>query len=384
MYKLQKLDFIKKGLRLREIKNNLEWCLNNYENICIADKKERSKYREVIKYLLNIKVKNKVWTEEEVKMMIMFFSKDFSYKLEIDNKIEFEIRADDPNDPNVYGRCISKKSQHHLIVYYEKMINLFIKKSKFPVLPLQIIFHEIVHAMQSEVVDKILPYEENKRYNLQIYMITLENMLKKIDKDFYDTNYKKVYKEKNADKVGLYYAMVYLKKYIPESYKKHDKNKINKTFQEYDIDYYNTYIECLGSTENYFETMDVLVKTAIIKNKKILDKYPVLKLGYNEDGTNKNIIELIEQRKILLQNQSSEEIDELFEVLINKKNYGQNYDETFKMEVSLLLKYIEETKTQDKFVYNLLKYRIKKIKEKESSNKEILYDLKECGSPKQL
>ena len=375
MYKLQKLNFIGTGLRLKEIKANLEWCLNNYENICISDKKESAKYREVVKYLLNIKGKNKVWTEEEVKMMIMFFSKDFAHKFEIDEKIKFEI-IEQGEKESPLGVCAPQKDGTYEIRYSSRIIDMFIKKRDFPIESLHVIFHEIIHAIQNEVVNKVLQNETNKRYNLEIYMVTLENLIRKIDKNFYNENYNKLYKENTANKLGLYYAVLYLKKYIPKMYIKYDKEKINRAFKKFDKNYYEMYIKCFSLTENYFEVMDVLVKSAIIKNKRILDKYPVLKLGYNEDGANKNIIELIEQRKILLKNQSPDEIDELFEVLANKKNYGENHDDVLKMEVSLLLKYIEETNTQDKFIYNLLKYRIKKIKEKESLNNPIFYDLK--------
>ena len=368
----------------KKIQTDLEWCLNNYNNINIHNKETREKYELVIKYLLNTKIKKIFLTKEEIKMMIMFFSKDFAYKLELDEKIEFKIQPDDPNDPTVHGRCISKKEKPHVIIYYEKTIDLFLKQKKFPVLPLQILFHEIVHAMQNEIIYKVLPYEENKKYNLEIYMFTLENLLKKVDKDFYDINYKKVYKEKNADKLGLYHAIIYLKKYMPKAYIEYDKTKISKEYEKYEIDYYNTYINCLGSVENYFETMDALTIAYILKNKNILEKYPVLKLAYKENGTRKNIIEILEERKKLLSIQSEDEINRLFEVLLNKKNYGENLGLKLRMEISLLVKYLEQNKDNDKFIYGLLNYRLNKLKELNSLKKQVLFDLKENNPNKSL
>lgn len=368
MYKLQKINFLQNILNRKELFSNLEWCLNNYNNICISNEKERLKYQQVIKYLLNTKKKDTVLTEEEAKMMMVFFSKDFAFKLNIAEKIKIQFKEDDPNLKDVWGSFEPAKDGSYKITYYNKSINSLIKKRKFPVKALRIIFHEVIHAAQHEMVEIRPQKEDKKHYNVETYMITVENMLRDLDENFYDKNYAKLYKENNANKIGLQCALVYLKEYVPKAYKKRNKQKIYEKINSYDIDYYNEYIEYFDSTENYLELMDIVTILSIQQNKKILEKYPILKLAYNEDGSRKNIIELLEERNALLENHTKKEVDELFKVFIYRNKFDEDIELMAKKESVLLMDYIRQTNTQDSFVYDVLKHRLEQLEPTKNFN----------------
>lgn len=112
-------------------------------------------------------------------------------------------------------------------------------------------------------------------------------------------------------------------------------------------------------------------------HKDVLEKYPILKLAYNPNGTKKNIIELLEEREKLLSFQKKETIDELYRVVANNKNFKIGGLEGTKSEIDLLIKYIEQTHVEDEFVYDLLIFRLRKAKISEDRIKKILNILRD-------
>jgi hydroxylamine reductase (hybrid-cluster protein) len=91
----------------------------------------------------------------------------------------------------------------------------------------------------------------------------------------------------------------------------------------------------------------------------MLSKYPVLKLAYNSDGSKKDIITLLQDRAKQLENgENPETINELYKTIANQKNFYIGGLTGVKPELLALGKYIQETGTDDEFVYDLLKDRL--------------------------
>lgn len=93
---------------------------------------------------------------------------------------------------------------------------------------------------------------------------------------------------------------------------------------------------------------------------EMLQKYPILQLSYNLDGSKKDIITLLKDRKAMLENGNDvKSTDELYRMIVNKKNFFTQGLEGIKPEILALGKYIRETGTEDEFVYDLLRDRLK-------------------------
>ena len=207
--------------------------------------------------------------------------------------------------------------------------------------------------------------------------MTLELLTRKADKQFYDKNYDKLLKENHANKVGLQFAITYLKKYGPKFCSLYDTDILLMRMKYYDKNINDAKIALYDKDLDFFKGLDVASFLYISDHKDVLEKYPILKLAYNLDGTKKNIIELIEERKILLSTQKKETIDELYKVIANNKNFKIGGLEGTRNEIDLLIKYIEQTHTKDEFVYDLLIFRLKKSKLSEEKINRILNILKE-------
>lgn len=98
----------------------------------------------------------------------------------------------------------------------------------------------------------------------------------------------------------------------------------------------------------------------IEKHTEMLTKYPILQLAYNLDGSKKDIITLLKDRNTHLENgEELKTVNELYRTIANQKNFFIGGLTGIKTEILALGKYIKETGTDDEFVYDLLRDRLK-------------------------
>ena len=91
----------------------------------------------------------------------------------------------------------------------------------------------------------------------------------------------------------------------------------------------------------------------------MLSKYPILQLAYNPDGTKKDIITLLQDRNAQLDSGVDlKTINELYRTIANQKNFYIGGLPGVKPEILALGRYIQETGTDDEFVYDLLRDRL--------------------------
>ena len=116
-----------------------------------------------------------------------------------------------------------------------------------------------------------------------------------------------------------------------------------------------------GKTNSRATQLDAICTSYIGTNQhlEMLSKYPILQLAYNPDGTKKDIITLLQDRaKQLDSGEDLKSINELYRTIANQKNFYIGGLTGVKPEILALGKYIQETGTEDEFIYDLLRDRL--------------------------
>ena len=143
---------------------------------------------------------------------------------------------------------------------------------------LDTVFHEARHIMQYRLMQK-------KNMSPEIYEQYKEEVLKSLNVDYYNKNYKETLSEIDARLTGAKMVVDFLKEYYPYM--------INC------IKYYDAIVkkeeERIIHKKNVLEladdvTVDEALEKIIAVNPKLLEKYPGLQREYELDGTKKEKI----------------------------------------------------------------------------------------------
>lgn len=152
-----------------------------------------------------------------------------------------------------------------------------------------------------------------------------------------------------------------IQKYAPQLLKYYSADKIMAKAKQYD-ERTESDVIVFGKSSDRGLQLDNICNAYIGANGhlEMLQKYPILQLSYNLDGSKKDIITLLKDREAMLENGSdAKSTDELYRMIANKKNFFTQGLEGIKPEILALGKYIQETGTEDEFVYDLLRDRLK-------------------------
>ncbi len=126
-----------------------------------------------------------------------------------------------------------------------------------------------------------------------------------------------------------------------------------------------------GYKSDFAALVDFICTKFVEKNPTILQQYPVLEFSYNLDGSKKNILQLIEERRNLISENPDIDLVKLNDIYTTVANF-RHLEES---EVLILKQYIEKNRTYDEFIFNLLKFRLNKTKmtkeEKDNFIKEV-------------
>lgn len=259
--------------------------------------------------------------------------------------------------------CISKKDTNHSIVYSEKVSNDLMSNDILAILRgMESITHETIHVFQNEKIQK--DYTKlNAVQAKNAYIMALENITRKLNPEFYEKNYDNLLSENDAQKNGLLMAMNILKAYNKEVYNLFDEEKIKNRMKEYDDNINEREKEIAGFIPKKGQTtiiMEFLTRECLKIDLKLLKDYPILEIAYNKDGTQKNILELLEDRNLRLnkrenlKNNSIEDINDLFFTIIHNRDRTSS---ELVEEIDSLEKYILSKDIKDEFVYELLHNR---------------------------
>ena len=311
-----------------------------------------------------MKIKIGHWSETDAKFAINYFSKSYARECGINDYITVEMLNDSEYgkrfEGNSSAKCVSKENGKSEIVYSQKVIENLTSNEMLKFLRgLQTVFHEVVHAKQNNSIYR--PSSKDNSYDGNTYRIALETIAHKALPNFYDENYTKLIKEYQAERIGLEQALRMMKMYYKQDF-----------LEGEDIEaFLNEMLELDGRTsyettkEVTFEQDDVdaiamvsFVTDEYIKAKpEEIDKMPVLRFAYNQDGSKKDIIQLFQERAKLVSGNSEQgiqNIDDLYRTI-------SNYRTVTKDELLSIIDYIEQNKTDDEFVFSLMRYRLEKL-----------------------
>lgn len=343
------------------IKMILEYCKRNYNKINNMNDVTRKLYKYASWYLMNCKLGN--MDNEEAKLLITFFVKECGYDFGIIDQINVSIlNKEEYGDDSSSANCKYSDDGMYTCTYSENVISE-IKSNNIDVFlrGLRNIFHELTHVMQGIIIRggniKGLDLSGKK----SVYIMTLETIARKADPNMYEKNYSNLLKENHAEKVGLFLAMEWIKKYNKKVYSLYDQEKISDTLNSYDTNFYDSKLSILNNEDSSIKIIDIAASIYIENNSNILNDFPILKLGYNLDGTKKNIIEVLNERDEFLKNNSKiDEINDLFNIILNHKYFDSRIGTGTKQELILLDNYIKENNISDEYIYDLVRFRLKR------------------------
>lgn len=361
-------ELTEKFKNTKQSKENLEeiisWCIENNNNINLQDKNQHYLYNMSIKYLMKYKIGN--WNKNDASIIIHYLAKKFAWDLGIDENITIKILDETEykqiHDDYSSAICVNNEDNTFNISYSPKVTeNLLSNNHNKFLRGLQTIFHEIVHALQNSIIQKSNIQGVNSPKTKTSYIMALETIARKHSPDFYKKNYNKLLKENHAEKIGLQQAMETIKNYNQNLYQAYNQEVIQQRLDNYDKNFYDAKVSLKNDrTIDLLLEIDTLSSIYIENHPNIIKKFPILQVGYNLDGSKKNLQQLIiERNKMLINNKTPEKINELYEAIANHRNVLTGGLNGTKNELITLDNYIAKTGTDDEFVFNLIKYRLK-------------------------
>lgn len=342
----------------------VKWCGENSKNLDLKDKEQQYLYEMATGYLMKYKIGK--WNKEDATVVINYLAKKSAWKLGIDENVTVKILEDaeykETHGDSSEAVCVNNGDDTFSISYSPTVLKNLLSNNYDQFLRgMQTIFHEVVHAQQNSVIQRADIQGVNVPKTKTIYIMALETIARKYDPKFYKENYSHLLKENHAEKIGLREAMETMQRYNPKLYQAYNQEVIQQRLENYDRNFYDAKVTLKsGKSVDFMLEMDTLSSMYIEQHHEILEKYPILQVGYNLDGTKKDLSQLIVERDDMLagSNQIPEKINELYEAIANHRNVLTGGLKGTKDELLTLDDYIAKTGTEDEFVFNLIKYRL--------------------------
>lgn len=267
------------GLLLANLKENLkrnDWSKETNQKVREQTKKtsDLCLHSETVIPLFNLLFKHRtgkltfIHLFAALKRMIIEYLHDDSVIVYL-TRLEGEYGASSPEDGIIKINVSSVKKMFECNNYEENPEAIHI---------LDTVFHEARHIMQHRLMQK-------KDMSPEIYEQYKEEVLKSLNVDYYNKNYKETLSEIDARLTGAKMVVDFLKEYYPYM--------INC------IKYYDAIVkkeeERIIHKKNVLEladdlTVDEALEKIIAVNPKLLEKYPGLQREYELDGTKKEKI----------------------------------------------------------------------------------------------
>ena len=347
------------------IEEVIKWCDEHAEKLNLLDSDEMFLCEKATKYLMENKEK-RAWSKDDAKYVANFLARKTIKNLNLDKNSEVHV-LEENEYLKLYGQgssgiCVPEGDDYFKVSYSPDVIKYLTSEDKGQFLHgLQIVFHEIRHVQQNKSIHNITNDDRTElSKNKERYLSALETIARKQDSKFYEKNYRQLLKENDADKYGLIKAYTTIKEYAPDLLKKYNGKKIESMMQEYDKNYYDALSSISEKgTINLKQEIETRAAIYIMDHPEILNDFPVLNVAFNKDGTKRDVIELLEERNgILESNQNADVVNELYQIIINNRNPSHGGLNGTKEELLKMEKYIQETGTEDEFVYNLIRYKL--------------------------
>lgn len=344
----------------------LKWCKEHYKDLDLTDKNQHYLYEKATTYLMKYRIGK--WDRDDANTIVTFLAKKSAWKLGIDENVAVKILSSDEykkiygEKTSVKGECLNNGDSTFNITYSPEVVDNLLSNNYDQFLRgMQTVFHEVVHAQQNTVIEhsniKGVEIPKTKK----IYIMALETIARKYNPDFYHDNYAHLIKENHAEKFGLQKALETMKQYNPSLYQSYNQEVLTQRAEQYDRNFYESTTKLKTGREiDLMLQIDTLSSQFIEKHPDIISKYPILQVGYNSDGTKKDLRQLLTDRAKMLEQgkQSSDKIDELYEAIANHRNVLTGGLKGTKDELYTLDDYLSQTGSEDPFVYNLIRHRL--------------------------
>ena len=219
----------------------IKWCGENIKNFDLKEKNQIYLYERATRYLMKYKIGK--WNKDDANIIITYLSKKFAYQQGIDENVTVKI-LDEDEYKHTYGDkssaiCVNNDNTSE-IAYSPVVVNNLLSNDSEKILRgMQIIYHEVVHAMQNNVI-------KNKEINgitipktKSIYFMALETIARKYKPGFYEINYSQLLKENHAEKIGLKMALKTMEEYNPKLYKLYNQDVRAQRLENYDKNFYD-------------------------------------------------------------------------------------------------------------------------------------------------
>ena len=340
----------------------VKWCSENTNKLDLQDKDQQYLYEMSTRYLMKYRIGK--WSKDDATVIINYLAKKSAWKLGIDENIAVSI-LEESDYKEVHGSsdavCINNGDDTFSISYSPRVIENLLSNNYDQFLRgMQTIFHEVVHTQQNSVIQR----ENIKGVDIPktktIYIMALETIARKYDSKFYNENYSHLLKENHAEKIGLREAMETMQKYNPKLYQAYNQEIIQQRLENSDRNFYDATVDLKsGKTVDFMLQIDTLSSMYIEQHPEIVQKFPILQVGYNLDGTKKDLSKLITERnEMLTDSETPDKVNELYEAIANHRNALTGGLKGTKDELLTLDDYIAKTGTDDEFIFGLIKYRL--------------------------
>lgn len=339
----------------------VKWCSDNADNLNIGDSEQKYLYSMATKYLMQIKIGR--WNDNDAKVAINTLAKMSASEMDIDEEVAVKILSDEEfktmaRSESSKAVCVNHGDDTYTVVYSPKVIEQLKSNHQDDFLEgLQAVFHEVVHAQQGSVIHKAEINGKTVEWSGNTYRSALETIVKQVKPEFYDDNYDSLFKENQAQFIGLQKALVYIKAFSPKLYELYDIQEMTDRLQGYADKIIDDRDMTFGSVTTKGDSLVDMICTLYIKDHpEQIKKFPILQRAYNEDGSKKDIIQLLQDRQTLIDSgKSNAKTDDLYETIANYRNYGKG---ELRGELYALDEYVAESGTDDEFVFQLIEQRL--------------------------
>ena len=143
--------------------------------------------------------------------------------------------------------------------------------------------------------------------------------------------------------------------------------------EDYDKSFYDGKIDLFGASRKGTSQIDKACSIYVAMHPEILKQYPILQLGFNLDGTKKDLLQLLaERQQFIIDGKPIDKVNATFRAVMNFKNYVKDTPGGTKEEILSLCDYLKETGSTDEFIYDLMRYRLSNTTMTESQIEDFI------------
>lgn len=355
------------------LKAIVKYCKENINSMDINDETDYYLCKVSTLYLMKMKIGH--FDKDEARCLTVYFAKlglkMYSVAHGIEAKVNIDIlpaeeykklRGEKSN-----AACILHNDNSYTLIYSEEKVcqRLMTNDPDEFLRAMQTICHEVAHVYQEIRVQR--DYRDvNAIQAKRGYLMALEDITRKVYPKFYTENYAKLFKENDAEEMGLSMALDVLKMYNKGVYELFDKEEIKTRIEQY-RKMSKEEKNILGKKSPTLQTMEFIAQNAHGFRKL----YPILGVAYHEDGPRKTITELLDDRAERIA-KGEPSIDNANELLLEILNSRGTTPEERREEIEELDKYIVSRGIEDEFVYELLSSRLQRYGIKEAAIQEYI------------